>query len=139
MIDLSYLNECLVIDSFNMEMTASIMTAMKQNDWTMSIDLNDAYFHIPMSHTAMKYLCFVVNGKVYQFSALPFGLATVPLISTRVMSGVAAYAHLKGVRLHIWMTGFSEHHLNFRFSRTQGHAEPMCFPGSDCEFSQVQP
>ena len=103
MIDLSYLNEFLVIDIFKMETTSSIMAAMKQNDWTTSIDLIDAYFHILMSNTAMKYLRFVVNGKVYQFHAFPFRLAMAPLIFTGGMSEVVAYAHRKGVRLHMYL------------------------------------
>ena len=92
MIDLSYLNEFLNIDSFNMETAAAIMTAMRQNNWVTLVDLKDTYFHIMMPHMAMKCLHFVVNGKVYQFCDLPFRLANARLIFMQVMSEVAACA-----------------------------------------------
>ena len=102
-IDLSRLNTYLEVDHFKMETPATIMAAMRQGDWTTSIDLKDAYFHIPVAKRSRKYLRFVVNGKAYQFRALPFGLASAPLVFTRVMNEVAAYAHRQGVRLHIYL------------------------------------
>ena len=38
----------------------------------------------------------MIDGVSYQF-----GLLTAPLVFTCIMSKVVAYAHLKGIRLHI--------------------------------------
>ena len=46
---------------------------------------------------------FVIDDVSYQFRALPFGLSTAPLVFTCVMSEVAAYVHLKGIRLYIYL------------------------------------
>ena len=86
-----------------MEMPATIMAAMRQADWAISIDLKDPYFHIPMAKRSRKYLRFVVRGRAYQFRALPFRLSTALLIFTWVMNKVAGYAHRQGIRLHIYL------------------------------------
>ena len=48
---------------------------MRLNDWAVSIDLTDAYLHVPIHHQSRKYLRFVHEGQVYHFSALPFGMS----------------------------------------------------------------
>lgn len=102
-IDLSNLNKFLETEAFKMETTASIIAALRPGEWTTSIDLKDAYFHIPIAQTSKKYLRFAVDGKAYQFVALPFGLAPAPFVFTKVMAAVASFAHLKGVRVHMYL------------------------------------
>jgi hypothetical protein len=65
-----------------MEMTRLIAMAMQPGDWAVSMDLKDAYFHIPIHPDYQKYLRFQFEGQIYQFQALPFGLASAPLIFT---------------------------------------------------------
>ena len=102
-IDLSALNRSLLKEKFKMETAASISASLRREEYTTSIDLKDAYFHIPIARSSRKYLRFVVQGKAYQFKALPFGLAPAPLVFTKVMESVAAYVHRKGIRLHIYL------------------------------------
>jgi len=102
-IDLSHLNGFLHVDHFRMETSTSIMAVMRPHEWTTSIDLQDAYFHIPIAPRSRKYLRFVILGRVYQFRALPFGIASAPLIFTRVMGALANYAHRHGVRVHMYL------------------------------------
>ena len=77
-IDLSMLNRYIQIPTFKMETAEFIRGHLRQGQWVTSIDLSDAYFHIPMATWTQKYLRFQVLGQVYQFVALPFGLATAP-------------------------------------------------------------
>ena len=77
-IDLSHLNLYLDFPTFRMETTQSIRNSLQVGQWTTSLDLKDAYFHVPMAPTVHKLLRFQVLGKVYQFVAMPFGLATAP-------------------------------------------------------------
>ena len=67
-IHLSHLNGYLVIPQFKMETQASVRSSIRESKWTMSIDIPDAYLHLPMARPAWKYLWFMVNGRVYQFS-----------------------------------------------------------------------
>ena len=43
-INLSCLNQYLEVERFKGETPASVMAAMRRNDWATSIDLKDAYF-----------------------------------------------------------------------------------------------
>jgi len=99
-INLRALNEHLEVPSFRMETVASVSAAIQPGDWAISVDLTDGYFHIPIAPTFRKYLRFVVNGRVYQFTALPFGLAPAPLVFTKVLSPLAAYLHAQGILFH---------------------------------------
>jgi hypothetical protein len=73
-----------------METPTSITQALQQGDWTISVDLTDAYLHIPMHPSAWKFLRFVVWKRVYEFRALPFGLFPAPYVFShplRVFTG----------------------------------------------------
>ena len=102
-IDLKALNQHLLKESFKMETPASIAAAMRPGEWTTSIDLKDAYFHVPMALSSRKFLRFVVEGTTYQFRALPFGLSPAPMVFTRVMGIVTSYAHRRAIRLHLYL------------------------------------
>ena len=65
-----------------METTASIRGTLQRNDCVAFIDLNDAYFPIPVEKKHHKYIGFTHRGAVYQYVALEFGLSTHPMIFT---------------------------------------------------------
>ena len=102
-IDLSRLNDHLVIPRFKMETQASVRVSIKENEWTVSIDIQDAYLHVPMARSVRKYLRFMVNGRVYQFTCLPFGLATSPREFTKLLRPVVQLLRLQGIKLHVYL------------------------------------
>ena len=53
-IDLSHLNLYLDYPTFRMETTQSIRNSLQIGQWTTSLDLKDAYFHIPMAPSVHK-------------------------------------------------------------------------------------
>ena len=72
MIDLSILNTYLEATKFKMEMS-SIMAALRHGEWTTSIDLKDAYFHLLIANQAVKevsLLCYRGQGLPVQGIAL---------------------------------------------------------------------
>ena len=77
-IDLSRLNTFLQVEKFKMETPESIRTSLIPGEWVSSIDLSDAYLHIPIHPNSRKYLRFCYKSQVFQFTSLPFGLATAP-------------------------------------------------------------
>ncbi len=99
-IDLSPLNKMIDIKKFRMETPASVLQAVFRGQWMTSIDLTDAYFHIPIKQTSRKYLRFRFQGVTYQFTCLCFGISTAPLVFTQVMKPIANRAHREGIRLH---------------------------------------
>ena len=93
----------LVIPRFKMETQASVRASIKKNEWTVSIDIQDAYLHVPMARSVRKYLRFMVNGRVYQFTCLPFGLATSPREFTKLLRPVVQLLRLQGIKLHVYL------------------------------------
>ena len=87
-LDLSTLNTFLNADSFKMETPETIRTSLQAGEWVTSIDFNDTYFHIPIHSQCRKYMRFHVQGRCYQFKALPFGLSTAPMDFTVVAKEV---------------------------------------------------
>lgn len=98
-IDLKPLNQFLTPPKFKMETVHSIMEAMQPNSWCTSLDLQDAFLHIPVAQRHRRYLRFRVGDAHYQFKALPFGLGTSPYVFSRVVKTVGAYAHVRGLCL----------------------------------------
>ena len=102
-LDLSNLNFFLKAEKFRMETPETIRTSLQQGEWVTSIDLKDAYFHIPIQEQSRKYLRFHVQGKTYQFKALPFSLSTASLEFTVVAKEVKLMAIHKGIRIHQYL------------------------------------
>ena len=102
-IDLKDLNKLILNNTFRMESARSIQQAMTQGLWACSIDLTDAYYHVPINEHFRKYLRFAIAGKVYQFVALPFGLVIAPRIFTDVMLEVARVLRTCGVQVHMYL------------------------------------
>ena len=100
--DLSTLNRHMVVPHFKMETQGSVRSAIRSQEWTVSIDIRDAYLHVPMHQAVRKYLRFVVN-KVYQFTCLPFGLATSPREFTMLLRPVVSLLRQQGVKLHVYL------------------------------------
>ena len=82
-LDLKILNSYLRIRSFRMESIRSAAAALQRNDFLASIDIRDAYLHVPIFQGHQKFLRFAIAGRHYQFVALPFGLATAPVCLRR--------------------------------------------------------
>ena len=64
---------------------------MANNVWAVSIDLTDAYLHIPIHPRSRKYLHFSYEDQTFQFTALPFGMSLSPWIFTKLMGVIAAH------------------------------------------------
>ncbi|KAJ1085596.1 hypothetical protein NDU88_005726 [Pleurodeles waltl] len=96
-LDLRILNWFLKQEKFKMLTLAQVLLALNKEDWMVSVDLQDAYFHIPILKSHRKYLRFVVGSQHYQFAVLPFGLTSAPRVFTKVMSVVAAELKRKGI------------------------------------------
>ena len=58
----SLLNQYINKQPFSMETVRSVRQSIMVNDWAVSIDLTDAYLHVPIHSTARKYLRFVYSS-----------------------------------------------------------------------------
>ena len=69
------------------------------NDLAVSIDLTDAYLHAPIHPISRKYLRFVYDHQVFQFTALPFRMSLSPWVFTKLMNVIATHLRLCAVSL----------------------------------------
>jgi len=102
-LDLSSLNVYIKDQHFKMETAQSIRDAMVKGEWATSIDLQDAYFHVPIHPRCQKYLRFEVDGEVFQFVALPMGAKPSGQVFTRIVSPVKSIAHKMGIHIHQYL------------------------------------
>ena len=102
-IDLSSPNFFVDVSHFCMETIQSVLLSVRQGDWMASIDLKGAYLQVPVHPDSRRFLRFVAQGNVYQFSALCFGLSTAPQVFTRVMALVSAILHSWGIRMQRYL------------------------------------
>ena len=109
--DLSTLNSFVDIRSFKMETVTSIRNSILPDHWGVSLDLTDAYFHVPIHPRSRKYLRFCVKGQVFQFRSLPFGLATAPRVFTKFMAVVGAHLRLNGSVILQYFDDWLIHHV----------------------------
>ena len=73
---------------FKMETIHRPGSSMILGDWATIVDLTDAYRRVPVRVSTGRCLRFAVDGVVYTFKALPFGLNTAPWEFTRIMDAV---------------------------------------------------
>ena len=102
-LDLSRLNLFLSTGTFKMETPETIRLSLKTGEWVTSLDFSDAYFHIPIAPRSRKYLRFFLFHQTFQFTALPFGLATAPLEFTKIVKEVKLMAQARGIRIHQYL------------------------------------
>ena len=91
------------VEKFKMETPETIRTSLQQGEWITSVDFKDAYFHIPIQEQSRKYLRFLVQGRTYQFKALPFGLSTAPMAFTVLAKEVKLIAIHRGIGIHQYL------------------------------------
>ena len=93
-IDLSILNLLLDIPTFKMETVAVIIKSITEGLWACSVDIQDAYFHVPMDWDCHRFLAFQLRDRIFVFQFLPFGLAPAPWAFTRVIKPIQDKASL---------------------------------------------
>ena len=98
-IDLSTLNTYIASQRFHMETPQSVLCSIRQGDWMISLDLQDAYLQVPINPESRRYLRFTMGGVPYQFRVLCFGLTTAPQVFTRLMAPISTILHRYGIRM----------------------------------------
>ncbi len=75
------------------------MSQIQVEDWFVTVDQKDAYFHIQVVRRHRKFLRFAFGGKAYQYKVLPFGLVLAPRTFTKYMDAALALLRLQGIRV----------------------------------------
>ena len=110
-IDLSELNKLLIVPTFRMERVVEIAAGITESMWGVTLDIQDAYWHVPVSWLCHVFLAFSLElfpgvWKTFVFQYLPFGLSSAPWAFTRVMKPIKAYLHIRSIRAHSYLDDF---------------------------------
>lgn len=97
-LNLRYLNEFVHYDHFKQETFKVVLDLVQENDYLTSIDLQDAYFAIPIRVQDQKYLKIFWDGMLYTFVCVPFGLKSAPFLFTKVLKPVYANFRQQNIR-----------------------------------------
>lgn len=102
-LNLKKLNKHIKPPPFKMESLAAILPELQRNWWGATLDLKDAYLHVPIEPSSRKWLGFAINNDHYRFKCLPFGLSTAPRTFTRIVKVIAEYLRTQGRYIFIYL------------------------------------
>lgn len=102
-LDLRPLNQFLVPPKFRLEGLPVLRELVQQGDYCCSVDLSNAYWHIPLSGKVKRWFRFEWEGRTFEFDVLPFGVSVAPWIFWKVLRPWAASLRSRGVRLTVYL------------------------------------
>ena len=82
------LNKCLKWESFTMTTVPKILHFIEKDSYVCSLDISQAYYHVPIHEDYKKYFSFVCDGIRYMFNVMPFGLCSAPYLFTKFTSSI---------------------------------------------------
>ena len=89
-IDLSRnLNDNLAYEYFSYASVRDAVEMASPQCWFSKLDLSNCFLSFPLHPSAWPHFIFRFDGRLHQFTHLPFGLASAPLICTELLSVVA--------------------------------------------------
>ena len=100
-LNLKPLNAFIKPKNFCMETLAAVLRELHAGWWGATLDLKDAYLHVPVKLSDRKWLGFCIGGQTYRYRVLPFGLSTAPRTFTRVVKVVAEYLRQRNFCLRL--------------------------------------
>lgn len=105
-LNLKQLNAFVYAAHFKMEDTRTAAKLIPKNGFMATIDLKDAYYLIPVHSKHKKYLRFKFKEQLYQFTCLPFGLASAPYTFTKLLRPVVEFLRSNGVTCVYYLDDF---------------------------------
>ena len=102
-LDLSTLNQSILCPSFRMTTIQEVRRVLPQGVFATSIDLKDAYWHIPIHPYYRKFLGFAIGGRKFRFRAMPFGLNIAPRVFTKLCRPILRELRSRGVNVLVYL------------------------------------
>ena len=84
-LNLKSLNKSVPYKKFKMDTISSILHLVRPNMFLAKLDIQDAYYSIPIEESHQKLLKFKFEGKLYKFLALPNGYTEGPRKFTKLL------------------------------------------------------
>lgn len=104
--DLRRLNLFVATKHFQLISQVDIRNFLQMNDWSVKIDIHQAYFHLPIAETHRRFLRIFYNNELLQLTALPFGLSSAPKMFATVSNWIAEILRARGFRILVYLDDF---------------------------------
>ncbi len=123
-VDFRDLNKLLVTENQPFPMIEDIIVKTRGAKWFSALDINSAFWSIPVRKRDRYKLGFVTQLGHWQWTCLPFGLRNAPAIFQRILSGILRRHNLQHFCVNyiddilVFSETFEEHlhHLELLFS-----------------------
>ena len=102
-LNLKPLNKFIRPPRFRMESLRTVLNSLLVPAWAASIDLKDAYLHVPICKEHRRFLRFRYKDTTFEFLTLPFGLSTAPRVFTRVTKALAAALRRANIMIFLYL------------------------------------
>lgn len=119
-IDFRELNKLIVPESTPFPVIDDIITKTRGCSWFSALDINSAFWSIPIRKKDRYKTGFVTQQGQYQWSSLPFGLRTSSAVFQRILAGIIRRNNLRGFCCNyiddilIFSKNFEEHLQHLR-------------------------
>ncbi len=95
-LNLKQLNQYIEYHHFKMDTLGAAVGVVRPGCCMASVDLKDAYYTVAVHSEHQKYLKFIFDGTLYQYTCLPNGLSSAPRLFTKLLKPVYATLHSMG-------------------------------------------
>ncbi|KAI5747543.1 hypothetical protein M8J77_015831 [Diaphorina citri] len=96
--NLKPLNQYIKLRRFRLINHYRIPGFLQEDDFLATIDLSEAYCHVPVKEGHRRFLSFHFEGKIYSWKCLPFGLASAPQAFSQLTNWVAEVGNTAVIR-----------------------------------------
>lgn len=105
-LNLKNLNKFISTTHFKLEDLRTVTKLLSPECFMATIDLKNAYYLLSISEADRKYLRFLFQGIMYEFTCLPFGLNTAPYVFTKIMKPVVYHLRSLGLLSVVYLDDF---------------------------------
>ncbi|KAF0039330.1 hypothetical protein F2P81_007565 [Scophthalmus maximus] len=102
-LDPSLFNKSIMRRPFHMLTISHVLECVRSGDWFASIDLKDAYFHVPIVPRHRKFLRFSFRGVQFQYNRLPFGYSLAPRTFAKCVETALEPLRRRGIRVLFYL------------------------------------
>lgn len=105
-LNLKKLNEYMLTKHFKLKDGRTAEKLLSRGDYLANLDLQNAYYLIPISESSSRYLRFIFEGQCFEFTCLPFGLTVAPHVFTKVLRPVVNHLRKEGFTSVVYLDDF---------------------------------
>nr|CAH7732016.1 unnamed protein product [Callosobruchus chinensis] len=105
-LNLKSFNVFLKTDHFKLEDNRVVTKLITRNCYMAKLDLQEAYFSVPLNVADRKFMQFFFDGSLDEFNCLCFGLNCAPMMFTKLMKPVVSLLQGKRRMSVIYLNDF---------------------------------